>query len=90
VEKPVKIVECGRKPELDSRLFTIIALFKRSLAAYISEGHRRGENVYAAMGQTLAGRYLIIFFVLKTDHRALVVSARDMAPAERNRYEKAK
>ena len=57
---------------------------------YIEKGHRRGENVYAAMGQTRSGRYLITFFVFKADHRALVVSARDMTSAERTRYEKTK
>ena len=57
---------------------------------YIEKGHRRGENVYAAMGQTSAGRYLIIFFVFKADHRALIVSGRDMTPAERTTYEKTK
>jgi uncharacterized protein len=57
---------------------------------YVEKGHRRGENVYAALGQTDAGRYLIAFFVHKTDHRALILSARDMTPAERTRYEKGK
>ena len=28
-------------------------------------GHRPGEDVYAALGQTIAGRYLIVFFVYK-------------------------
>jgi len=32
---------------------------------FVEKGHRQGENVYAAMGQTNAGRYLIIFFVRK-------------------------
>jgi uncharacterized protein len=30
---------------------------------FVEKGHRRGENVYSAMGQTSAGRYLIVFFV---------------------------
>ena len=46
-------------------------------------GHRAGEDVYAALGQTEAGRYLITFFVHKLDGRALPVSARDMTPSER-------
>jgi uncharacterized DUF497 family protein len=54
----------------------------------IEKGHRSGENVYAAMGQTDAGRYLIVFFVYKKDRRVLILSARDMTPAERRRYEK--
>ena len=32
---------------------------------YVENGHRRGENVYAALGQTDAGRYLIVFFIHK-------------------------
>lgn len=53
---------------------------------FVETGHRKGENLYAALGQTEAGRYLIVFFVLKTDRRALVISARDMTVAERRHY----
>jgi len=53
---------------------------------FIEKGHRLGENVYAALGQTAAGRYLIIFFVHKKDGRALILSARDMTDSERRRY----
>jgi uncharacterized DUF497 family protein len=55
---------------------------------FVETGHRPGENVYAAMGRTDAGRYLIVFFVLKKDKRALIVSARTMTDAEKKRYEK--
>lgn len=55
---------------------------------FVENGHRPGENVYAAMGRTTGGRYLICFFVYKKDRRALIVSARDMTPSERRRYEK--
>ncbi len=54
---------------------------------YVEKGHRSGENVYVAMGQTQSGRYLIIFFVYKKDKHALILSARDMTRAERKRYE---
>jgi len=54
---------------------------------FVEKGHRSRENVYAAMGQTDDGRYLIIFFVHKTDKRALILSARDMTKAERRLYE---
>jgi len=37
--------------------------------------------------QTEAGRYLTVFFVLKKDGQALVVSARDMSDTERKRHE---
>ena len=53
----------------------------------MEKGHRSRENVYAAMGQTDEGRYLIIFFVHKTDKRALILSARDMTKAERRLYD---
>jgi uncharacterized DUF497 family protein len=43
---------------------------------FVEKGHRRGENVYSAMGQTSAGRYLIVFFVRKKTRQALPVSPR--------------
>lgn len=54
---------------------------------YVEKGHRKGEDVYSAMGQTGSGRYLIVFFVLKKTGQALVVSARNMTNAEKKRYE---
>lgn len=54
---------------------------------FVEKGHRFGENVYAALGQTKNGRYLIIFFIHKKDGRAIILSARDMTPSERRRYE---
>ena len=56
---------------------------------FVEKGHYPGENAYAALGQTDAGRYLTIFFVYKRDRRALIISARDMTRAERRRYGKA-
>ena len=53
---------------------------------FVSKGNRPGEDVYSAMGQTDAGRYLIVYFILKPYHRALVVSARDMDRKERRIY----
>ena len=58
------------------------------LFRFAEKGHQVGENVYAALGQTDGGRYLIVFFIYKTDKRALLVSARDMDAAERKRYER--
>lgn len=54
----------------------------------VARGDVAGEDVYSAMGQTGGGRNLIVFFVLKTGARALVISARDMRPKERHRYAK--
>jgi uncharacterized DUF497 family protein len=55
---------------------------------FVEKGHRSGENVYSALGQTSGGRYLIVFFVRKKTRQALPISARDMTRAERRRYEK--
>ena len=55
---------------------------------FVDKGDRFGEDVYSAMGQTDAGRYLIVFFILKAYHRALVISARDMDRKERREYGK--
>lgn len=55
---------------------------------FVESGHREGEDVYAALGQTDAGRYLIVFFVRKPGNRALILSARDMDEKERRLYER--
>jgi uncharacterized DUF497 family protein len=55
---------------------------------FVEMGHRPGEKVYAALGTTDAGRYLILFFVYKANRKALIISARDMTDSERKRYEK--
>ena len=53
---------------------------------FVENGHRSGENVYAALGRTEAGRYLIVFFISKGDGQVLPLSARDMSEAERRRH----
>jgi uncharacterized DUF497 family protein len=55
---------------------------------FVEKGERRGENVYMALGQTNAGRYLAILFIYKRTKKALILSARDMAPKERRQYGK--
>lgn len=49
-------------------------------------GYRSGEDVYAAFGRTNSHRHLSIFFVYTRDHRAIIVSARDMTQKERTKY----
>lgn len=49
-------------------------------------GYKPGEDVYAAFGQTKAGRALSVFFVYKQDKRAIIVSERDMSQQERRKY----
>ena len=53
---------------------------------FVEKGYREGEDVYAVLGRTDAGRYVIVFFVHKLDGRALPVTARDMTSAERRMY----
>lgn len=54
---------------------------------FVEKGHKPDENVYAALGRTRSGRYLIIFFIYKNDKFALILSARDMTHEERRKYE---
>lgn len=73
----------GVTAEEVEQVFELGAVFRRG-----ARGHRRGENLYLAFGQTAAGRYLFIAFVHKLDRRALILSARDMTSEERQWYRK--
>ena len=53
----------------------------------VEKGHRPGENLYTALGRTDTGRYLTVFFVLKSNKKAMPISARTMTQRERKRYE---
>jgi len=44
----------------------------------LERGHRLGENLYVALGQTYAGRYLTVFFIHKKGGEALINTARNM------------
>ncbi|MFQ5343083.1 MAG: BrnT family toxin [Anaerolineae bacterium] len=61
-------------------------LNSRPKIRFVEKGDREGEDVYLALGQTDAGRYLIVLFIHKQTREALVLSARDMAPKERKQY----
>lgn len=52
----------------------------------IERGKVQGEDLYTALGQTEAGRYLIVYFIRKSGGVALVISARDMDTRERRHY----
>jgi uncharacterized DUF497 family protein len=54
----------------------------------MSKGRVKDEHVYAAFGQTDAGRYLIVFYIRKVSGAILPISARDMDDAERKQYER--
>lgn len=56
----------------------------------VAKGDVKGENVYAAFGQTFGGRYLIIFYIRKKTGAILPISARDMDDGERKYYGKQK
>jgi hypothetical protein len=62
--------------------------FNQPRYRFVESGHRPSEDVYAACGQTDAGRYLIVFFIHKTANIALILSARDMDEKERRHYER--
>ncbi|CAG0945493.1 hypothetical protein ANRL1_02382 [Anaerolineae bacterium] len=55
---------------------------------FIEKGKTEGEDMYAAMGQTDEGRYLIVYFIRKSPIEALVITAREMESGERGRYGK--
>jgi uncharacterized DUF497 family protein len=54
---------------------------------FAEKGRTAGEDVYAAFGQTLGGRYLSVFFIYKSARKmAVIISARDMSDKERKAY----
>jgi uncharacterized protein len=61
-------------------------LFGEPVFRRVQKGHVPGEDVYAALGQTEAGRYLIVYFIYKATREALILSARDMDASERKAY----
>ena len=56
---------------------------------FAEKGYTKGNDVYGALGQTFAGRYLAVFFVYKPEMAtAIIISARDMSKKERKSYAK--
>ena len=54
---------------------------------FAEKGHRAGQDVYGAFGQTSGGRYLAVFFIYESDTAtAVMISARDMSGKERKTY----
>jgi len=51
---------------------------------YVERGFKRGEDVYAAIGKTDAGRRLFVFVYKPRTREALVISARGPSRRERN------
>ena len=65
-------------------------LFGKPHVRLVEKGRVKGENLYAAYGQTATGRYLLVFFIRKRRATALPISARDMTLAERRYYHEQK
>lgn len=63
-------------------------LFGKPHVRRAQKGHVKGEDLYAAYGQTEDGRYLIVFFIRKEQTAARPISARDMTDSERKYYER--
>ena len=55
---------------------------------FIEKGKIKGEHLYVASGRTDAGRFLLVFFIMKKNKKALIVTARDMTERERRKYAK--
>jgi uncharacterized protein len=96
-EKMIRIKQIIWLPEIEEKLLLKHAvsaeeveeiLFDKPQIYFLENGHRDGENLYVAYGQTETGRYLTIFFILKLHAQALIISARDMDVKERKHYGK--
>jgi uncharacterized DUF497 family protein len=55
---------------------------------FVEKGQRKDEDIYLALGQSDAGRYLAVLFIYKKTKESLILSARDMADKERRQYGK--
>ena len=53
---------------------------------FVEKGKRTGEHLYLALGQSNAGRYLIVLFIYKQTKEALILSARNMTRKEKRQY----
>ncbi len=61
-------------------------LLAQPYVRFMERGHRPGEDLYAAFGQTIGGRYLTVYFILKQPDVALIVTARNMTKKEKLSY----
>ncbi len=64
------------------------ALDGKSKFRFVEKGDRKNEDVYMALGQTEAGRYLTVLFIYKQTKEALILSARKMANKKKNVWQK--
>jgi len=82
------VEKLASKHHVDTAEVEEAVLNDRPKFRFVEKGMRTGEDVYMALGQTNAGRYLAVLFIYKRTKEALPLSARDMAPKERKRYGK--
>ena len=61
-------------------------LTSRPHVRFMERRQREDEDLYAAFGQSEAGRYLTVYFIWKKSGAALVVTARDMTRKEKRSY----
>jgi uncharacterized DUF497 family protein len=61
-------------------------LYGKKKVYRMARGDVKNENVYMALGNTMAGRYLSVFFIMKKNSEVLPISARDMDNKERRKY----
>ena len=64
------------------------ALSNNPKIRFVEKGDRKDEDVYMALGQSDAGRYLTVLFIYKKSKEALILSARDMTKRERRQHGK--
>ena len=53
---------------------------------FMERGHVPNQDLYAAFGRTLSGRYLTVLYILKESQTVLIVTARDMTRKEKKTY----
>ena len=61
-------------------------LMNRPHIRLMERGYRPGEDLYAAFGQTDGDRYLAVYFILKPENMALIITDRDMTKREIRSY----
>jgi len=76
-------VKHGLTPEEVEEIFFNQPKFRK-----VEDGFCKGEDVFAATGQTDVGKYLVVFFIRKKNNIALIISARVMDKSERRRHGK--
>lgn len=52
------------------------------------KGYKRGEKGYYCLGRSDGGRFVFVFFILKKENKAMIISARDMDTKEKRFYQR--